>query len=398
MRVDELERELQAMAADQASVAPGRDAVQRRLRRRRVLQTTAGAAVVLVLLAAGVAMRSSSTSSSLHVITQPNDVATPRGELARCFPTSTPVAGGPRSALHEWSSGSWPSHAPELLVLSDAGDLWVIHHGSGADWGTGYLWARWGQDGSIYASRLEGQAVVIDRLTGPGQATPAVRLPFTMKASAPAGYCAMDGYQADFSIGPEGMVLFRHAAGPVPHSCPARPPATSSTTTEDPWRCASPEAIEWEVRTGDFTEPGQDLGGGSGGSTPLAPVQLLTDSANARNFLEAFGRMVVSAGVIDPSCCGSAPAGDVLAEGPYGGQWATAAGREVSIVGPGLTPPQTTPRLLWTAPDPITAMAWTGSELAVVHGTTLTLVSTADGSATDIAALSGPIRDIDWSG
>jgi hypothetical protein len=400
MHVDEIEQSLRDMASAQPPVASGRPAVRRRHRNVRTAQVAASITAVVALVA-GVAMwRSSDTASSgLHVVTGPTDTLPVDPALARCFPTlaaQSEDAGGP--IVGGSTLRGWPSATADLLVLTDSGALSVIRDGQVAEWGSGYLWARWGQDGSIYASRLEGSLVAIDRLTGPGQATQVVRLPFTMNADAPAGYCAMDGYQADFSIGPEGMVLFRHAAGPVQHSCPAVPPATGSpTTTVDPWRCASREAIEWEVRTGDFTSQGQDLGGGGSGATPLAPVQLLADSANARNFAEASGRVVVSAGKLPPFCCGSAPAGDVLAEGPYGGQWATATGRELSIVGPGLTPPDPVPHLLWTSPDPITSMAWSGTDLAVVHGDTLSLVSSADGHAVDVATLTGPVRDVDWS-
>ncbi len=400
MHVDELEQSLRDMAATQPPVGPGRTAVRRRHRNVRTAQVAA-AIVTVVALVAGVAMWRSSdtTSSGLKVVTSPTPTAPVDAALARCFPTLAPQSGDDGVPIAGGSTlRGWPSAAADLLVLSASGELSVIHDGAVADWGTGYLWARWGQDDSIYASRLESQEVAIDRLTGPGQAIQVVRLPFTMKADAPAGYCAMDGYQADFSIGPEGMVLFRHTAGPVQHSCPALAPNSASPdTTEDPWRCASPEAIEWEVRTGDFTSQGQDLGGGGSGGTPLAPIQLLADSANARNFAEASGRLVVSAGKVPPFCCGSAPAGDVLAEGPYGGQWATATGRELSLVAPGLTPPDPVPHLLWTSADPITAMAWSGSWLAVVHGNTLSLVSSADGHAVDVATLTGPVRDLDWS-
>ena len=401
MHVDELGQSLRDMAAAQPAVGPGGPAVRRRHRNLRAAQIAA-AIVTVVALVAGVAMwRSADTApSGLKVVTGPNPTTPVDPALARCFPTLAAPTGDQQGAIVDGSVRHVPLTA-DLLVLTDSGLLSVIHgNGAVANWGSGYLWARWGQDGSIYASRLEGQEVVIDRLAGPGQATQVVRLPFTMKADAPAGYCAMDGYQADFSIGPEGMVLFHHIAGPAQHSCPALPPgyaAAAGETTADPWRCASPEAIGWEVRTGDFTSQGQDLGGGDSGATPLAPVQLLADSTNARNFAEASGRLVVSAGGTAPSCCDSAPAGDVLAEGPYGGEWATATGRELSMVGPGVTPPHTVPQLMWTSPDPITAMAWSVSNLAVVHGDTLSLVNTGDGPATNLATLTGPVRDLDWS-
>jgi hypothetical protein len=399
MHVDELEQSLRDLAAGQPPVAPGGPAVRRRHRNVRAAQV--GAAIVTVIaLVAGVAMWTSSdtTSSGLHVVTGPNDTLPIDPALARCFPTLAPRLGDKAGAIVDGSTMSWPSTTADLLVLTDRGELSVIHAGEVANWGAGYLWARWGQDGSIYASRLEGSAVVIDRLTGPGQATAVVQLPFTMKAGAPAGYCAMDGYQADFSIGPGGMLLLPHQAGPVQHSCPALPPTVGSAdTTENQWRCASPESVGWEVRKGDYTSRGTDLGGGDA----TQPIQVLADSTNSGVVALAGGHFTLNAAT--GFCCGSLGASaTAYALSPDGTSVVSSPdGRKVRVdEAPSGGPSDLLPgSQLWISPDDITDMAWSGDWLAVVHGHTLTLVSTtASGQVIDVATVTGPVRDLDWSG
>ena len=206
MHVDEIEQSLRDLAAAQPPVGPGRPAVRRRHRTVRAAQV--GAAVVTVVaLVVGVAVwRSSDTASSgLHVVTGPTDTLPVDPALARCFPTLAPRSEDKAAPIVDGSTQDWPSPrgrpARAHRQRGAVGDPRRAPSPTGARATSGHGGAR---TAPIYASRLEGSAVVIDRLTGPGQATPAVQLPFTMKAGAPAGYCAMDGYQADFSIGPEG--------------------------------------------------------------------------------------------------------------------------------------------------------------------------------------------------
>ncbi len=223
----------------------------------------------------------------------------------------------------------WPSQR-DLVALAirrpltcscttDGGGVDVIHDGSLTQWAAGYpthgpnpnryLWARWGQDGSIYASRLDGRSVVIDRLTSERPATVAVSLPFTVKADAPVGYCAIDGYLAGFSIGPEGVVLIKHDAGPVGHSCPAFPSqaAGETSTTADPWRCASPDGISTELRAEGIAQPGQidDFYGGSSMAPSDDSTPIAADSTDS-------GLVVVRTGSDDDPRTGSAPSGVLL--------------------------------------------------------------------------------------
>jgi len=53
---------------------------------------------------------------------------------------------------------------------------------------------------------------------------------------------------------------------------------------------------------------------------------------------------------------------------------------------------------LWTAPDRIDGLAWTGTWIVVSHGGLLTLVSTADGAAHELTGFEpGPVLTLDWA-
>jgi hypothetical protein len=415
MRVDELERELRSMAAEQAPVAPGRGAVRRRHRRHRVLQVGAGAAVVVALLAAAVALRPSSGSSGLKVVTTPDETISPPGELARCFSSITPDSG---PDVVRSTGATWPSDVGDLLVTTVGGGIYVLHDGHVSMWAAGYpnhatgddsyLWARWGEDGAIYASRANfalgvrgaPQEVDIDRLTSASRSR-AVTLPFTIAKNAPPGVCPIDGYLAGFSVGPEGYLLLQHRAGVLQHSCPALPPA--SATTNDPWRCASAESMEMELRaslahpalTGDGygAGPGHPFGDAQpvlADSTRSGAVVINTASDRSDRTLEQFG--------VTPSCCVSVGPADAYALSPSGDEIAGADGGVISVSpselhGPG-HPASDGP---WRFAEPVTAMAWSGDWLAVVHGGTLSLLSTQTGRVIDVAHLGAGVRDLDWS-
>jgi hypothetical protein len=420
MRVDELEHELQAMTAEQAPVAPGWDAVRRRHRRRRAVQIGTGVVVVVALVATAVALRSSSTSSSLKVVTTPDEVVAPPSELARCFSSVTPDSG---PDVVKATRAAWPSGVGDLLVTTDGGGIYVLHEGQVTMWAAGYpnhgsgdsnyLWARWGDDGSIYASALnlyrgsalEGDTVSIDRLTSTSRSN-AVNLPFTIARDVPAGVCPIDGYLAGFSIGPEGYLLLRHRAGVLQHSCPALAPPSSGgpTTTDDPWRCASAEDIETEPRTsidraaltrdGYGAGPGHPLGDAEpvlADSTRSGAVVLNTASDRSDRTLEDFGAT--------PSCCASVGGrADAYALSPTGDEIAGADGSVISVSvselhGPG----HAVPVGPWRVSGAVSAMAWSGDWLAVVHGDTLSLLSTRLGQVIDVAHLGAGIRDLDWS-
>ena len=126
--------------------------------------------------------------------------------------------------------------------------------------------ARFANDGTIYASRVttRPEAVVIDHLVAPDRVIPAaVRLPFTVKATAPHGYCPIDGYLATFAINTAGLVLEHHLAGPWDHSCPDT--ATKTTEANGLGPCTSPEAVSPEVRTDGFATEPRGIGAGTSG-------------------------------------------------------------------------------------------------------------------------------------
>jgi hypothetical protein len=432
MRVDELERELRSMAADQPPVASGRTAVRQRHRRRRTVQVGASVIVVVAVLAAALAWRSSTTSSSLQVVTTPTSTSSGAipapGELAHCFSAVSPSPGP--NAVTATNSVTWPSGVGNLLITTDGGGIYAFEGGQLHRWASidanqrvgegAYLWARWGNDGLIYASRLEfgrgvttvGGSVVIDRLNAhypglPGNEvvrTAAVRLPFTIAKDAPAGVCPIDGYLAGFAIGPEGYLLLKHEAGILAHSCPPPPSGRQDrgpTTTEDPWRCASSEAMDTEPRTRiDHAAPTRD-GYGATPSSPLPDlVPVLSDSTGSGAVLLATGgdQTLEDFGAT-PSCCDSTGRADAYALSPDGLAIAHAEGNVISIdrtelAGASQAGPWPGP---WHVDGPVTAMAWSGDWLAVAHGDTLSLLSTKTGGGVEIAHLETSIRDLDFS-
>ena len=396
MHLSELEETLQALRDGEPDVAPGRDAVARRhqVRRRRLGASLAVAAVVVVVAAvAVVAVARPEDPSGQRVEAGPGTTVPLAPAVARCFPTLT--SGVPSSATTQAVHG-WPDGQAPLLALTTAGELWVIDGAQATLWTTGdvapgYLWARWAGDGTIYASRVTGSAVQLEHLTAPGQASVAVSLPFTVSATAPAGYCAIDGYLSGFSIGPEGLLLVKHSPGPIPESCaPTVVPTVTPDT--DPWRCASPEATSYEVRATDFTTKGIDSGLSSGSSSPRP---IVADSTGSSTFGVADGadghELLVVRPDLQAMCCYGGQTGVAFALSPDGIGIAVATDQGLVL----LAAPA--PVSLWTSPDPVTAMAWSGDHLAVGHGGTVTLVSTVDGQARDLEGFAiGSIAALDW--
>jgi hypothetical protein len=171
-----------------------------------------------------------------------------------CFPTM-PDTGRRMAVLNTGTDDVVPVGLPDLVVVDRRGDVWLIPSaGTGTSpslAGSGYAWAEFGPGGSIYASRITPDEIVIDRL-GVRGAERMLELPYDISPSAPNGFCGLDGYLAQFAIGANRLILMKHSPGPVPHSCPAELPSRSTTTT-DPWRCQSPETVSPEVR--DLSHP-----------------------------------------------------------------------------------------------------------------------------------------------
>jgi hypothetical protein len=287
-------------------------------------------------------------------------------------------------------------------VLEGNGDLWVIDRGTARAWSTGryvgdaasgYVWARFAADGTIYASRLvDGPRVDLEHLDRPEHLAATIALPFTVNPRAPAGYCPIDGYLATFAIGPEGLVLVRHQAGPIAHSCP-RPPPSNTTTSFDPWRCQSPEAITFELRSNPFTAKGNELGDQFGGYG-----KVVSDSVSSTAFAVFDGHtLTVVTPDGTPECCGGGQHGTAFALSPDGTRLAFSPdGRHVNLAN--LERAENPGNPLWTAPDRVDGLAWTGAWIVVSHGGSLTLVSTVDGTTHDLTGFEpGPVLSLDWS-
>ncbi len=335
------------------------------------------------------------TSQVVTVTTTPTTPAAfvPTGDVARCFPeAATPVR--PSSAAAGTGGDAWPDGAPPLLALTSRGQVWVLHGGRAERWtptsGSAnhrYLWARWEDAGTILASRLvDTPAVVLDRLISPGQATPVATFPYTVSTRAPGGFCPIDGYLANFAARPDGVVLAKHRAGPIPHSCPY------GASPED---CTSPEGLSFEIRlTPTISQPGSDPGSfiGSNGTT------LVADAERSSAFASLTGSSI---SVVRPdaevACCyggqsGSAfslsPQGDKVAFSPDGTELRVAELGRAGEVG----------RPVWRASDQITATAFTSSWIAVAHGGSISLVSPDGSQHLNLATpLLEGVASLDWA-
>ncbi|HEU5001929.1 MAG TPA: hypothetical protein VFW71_04005 [Actinomycetota bacterium] len=319
---------------------------------------------------------------------------------ALCFPALQPTAVAPPAT--QSVTETLPADLPQLLLIGTDGQLWVLSGEVLTRWTTGevtggYEWGQWQAGGSILASTVAGGTVRLDRLSAPGRATPFVTLPYTVKASAPAGFCPINGYLTGFAASPEGLILLRHSAGPIEHSCPPLPPGA----TEPPWRCASPEGLSMEVRTADGA-PKPSLppyGLFAGPNAPSASqTAVVAAHANPVAGMVLGGEISTEYPVGDDTCCetDSAQKGTAFAFSPDGSQLAVATrAGEVRVV-PTATP-MAVGRLLWTSPGPVTALALTAGTLAVAHGSAVTLVAVATGAAVtlELGAL-GPMTCLDW--
>jgi hypothetical protein len=328
-----------------------------------------------------------------------NAPPSPGEAVATCFPDPFPAHEGPTSP-REVDIASWPQDAPALSVLAGNGELWVVDDGMATAWTTnssegtgapGYLWARWEPGGTILASRLvDAPEIRLERLSGPEQATVAADLPFTVSDHAPAGYCPIDGYLATFAVGPSGVTLVRHHAGPLPHGCPAG--AVGDTSTTDQWRCASPEGTSFEPRPGDLTANDADTGMFIGSA-----ARLVADATQAPAYaiLQGDDIEVVRPGS-QPDCCYGGQHGSAFSLAPHGDRLAyTPDGQKLMIAG---LDPGGSEQVVWESPDRISATAFDDRWLAVAHGNHVSLI-TPDGTETLLPVFAAtPITTLDWAG
>ena len=312
-----------------------------------------------------------------------------------CFPQLTDRAG--TSPATEKVSG-WPAGVPSLMVLTTSGDVWVVHNGTATNWtppGGGLMWARWAHDGTLYATTVRASAVEVLHLTSPGHATTVVTLPFTVKADAPVGSCPINGYLTGFALGPEGLVLVRHTAGPWAHSCPAVPQDSPAAT--DPSRCQSNEVISFDVRTGDLQSAGAGPGSSWGG-TLQTQRPVVSDGANTSTvaFKVSSTLEIMRIGGAPP-CCFGGQSGTAFALSSDGTRLAYSPdGHAIQLTGVENTQNSGPP--LATMDDEVMSLAWTQGWISAAHGSSLSLVSDIAGEQRALMGLHvDPIATMDWS-
>jgi hypothetical protein len=180
--------------------------------------------------------------------------AAPAGPAARlrklCFPGGQAPSATRTASV---STRSLPAAVGPVLAVTTSGQVWVLKAGQATRWTTAssspasrYLWARWMPDGTILASRARvgatGGVVELDRFSGPQKRSLAASLPYSVRADAPDGYCPIEGHLATFAAVPAGVVLLRHLAGPLQHSCPVASAAGR-------WYCEKAEGYTLDLRT-----------------------------------------------------------------------------------------------------------------------------------------------------
>lgn len=397
-------------APDQATLAAVRHRAQRRRRRHRAASITIAAVAVLALSISvavtrrdgdGLQVATDATVTTREVATvstapAPPPGVAPTGDVARCFPEAATPQPAP-SPTSSTGSDPWPDGAPPLLALTGQGQVWVLHGGKATLWTppTGstnhrYLWARFEDAGTILASRLvDTAAVVLDRLTLPGQATPVATLPYTVSAQAIPGSCPIDGYLARFAARPEGVVLAKHVVGPIAPSCPARADGAS----------CSPAAggLTFEIRpTSTLSQPGSNPGifiGTSGNTTMVADAE----RSSAYAWLDPTAGISVVRPDTPVPCCYGGQRGSAFSLSAQGDQLAYSPdGTDLRVVE--LVRASDTGRQVWKAPQQITATAFTTSWVAVAHGTSISLLSPDGTRHLDLATpqLHG-IKSLDWA-
>jgi hypothetical protein len=126
-------------------------------------------------------------------------------------------------AASERAINGLPAGAPRLVVAESEGAVWVLEDDTATQWmprvspesGCGYLWARFGPDGVVYASRVSGNLLVIDRISEPGTAEPVLEVPHDTSedlchetAIIGKGF----GYESSFAAVSDGLLLAEHVA------------------------------------------------------------------------------------------------------------------------------------------------------------------------------------------
>jgi hypothetical protein len=410
---EQIKRALQDMATrgrdpGAASVVQrASEAAPKRRRRRQMRRVAAGLTVVAV---AGLAVAVGGRSSGPHqvVVATPTTIATsgvassfsldPRAR--ECFPVLDAAA--THTVAPSVTEGLDASS--RLLVLTNDGALWVLDGRTATLWShaspdarySAIVWARWLADGSILTARVGSADVELDQFSAPNHSASVGHLSYTIKAGAPAGSCPIDGYLATFGVVDAGVVVLRHAAGPIRHSCKVARSGNPRSA------CVSPEGYSIEVRAPQHLatvgRPTGDSAGGAGlGRSEIVSASHASDMIVIDG---GVGNTMLRVGPKNGLCCFGGQSGTAYALSPNGARVAYArkpGGRDVFVAGIGPdTPVQQLGTPLWKSNDPISAMAWTGSTVAAVQGSRVTFLAVPTGAKLGEANFESDIRTIDY--
>ncbi len=400
MRIEELEEGLRQAAASQSAVQVNLFQRPRQVRGRHA-RVAFGVLLLVAMLASVLTWRlweGSRPRVSVHagptsVARRPTGVAPPESRPAVdpaagwCFPSLTADR---LPDLPRLRSVMLPRGLAPLLVVGTDGQLWTVANDEAArlttsqfDTAAGYLWAQWDADGTILASRLlRGHKVRLERLRVRdadgllpvlvGGAEVVTDLPFTVTAEAPPDYCPINGFLAQFTLGPAGLLLVRHAVGSA-HFCPPPLPRSLRSPVAGPRGCGSQlqEDRSFELRSGNYATAGRDLDFVSGG--PFSD-STMAGSTHSRNFAFLEKNAVTVVQFADYAlCCFGWQFAKAFALSPDGNRLAYSSDGRSLHIGQ-LFNTHNSDTMLWKSPDTIDALAWTAHTVAVAHGGRLTLV------------------------
>lgn len=192
------------------------------------------AAVAGIVVVTGFLLVACSTSSTSAPSSTPPSTTSPSSTLA---PTSTTPPGVTTSEPTTPSDTTpLPPGVPDLVLVSQdldrwpEGNVWVVSAGAATAWTdvsgdeSGYVSARFGPSGFIYASRVVDDRVRIDRISGPGDAETLLVLPGIPEGAEAS---TSPAYGDSFSVGDDGVLLLREqvlepgSCDPSLEYCPA---------------------------------------------------------------------------------------------------------------------------------------------------------------------------------
>ena len=242
---------------------------------------------VTTIPASSTAPPATTDAPTLNTAVLPNSAASPDV----CFPTRPDPSAAPMQR-DDSVNVEMIRPGPSILVVDRRGDLWEIGGMDGSvndvvRRGTGYAWARYGPDGSIYASRITPDAVVIDHLVN-ATTTEFVNLPSTTTSTAAPGVCGVDGYLAQFAVNADSIVFTRHSTHLPPSLC-VDTQTTDAVDLSGGVVCSAQEFTDPDLRS--LADPGTPRRAGNGVKGQWA----VTSGSRASDFfaLSQAGRSII---------------------------------------------------------------------------------------------------------